>query len=267
MHHRLDKSRSQRILWLLEELNYAYDVQVYHRDPTTKFAPAELKKIHALGKSPVVSLTPAGSDTPLILAESGFIIEYLLDHLGGSSTLLPKRYREGMEGQMGGETEEWLRFRYLMNYTEGSLMMYLTMILITHGKRSRSGPACEESAAHAYTGIKTAPVPFFIKPITGRIAGSVRSSFVNPNLKTHLEFLEEQIGTAPEDGQYICGPRLTGADILLSFPLIAARAKGVLREVEYPKLHAYTGRLEAEPGYKRAVDRVIALEGSYDVVD
>jgi glutathione S-transferase len=98
----------------------------------TKFAPPELKKIHALGKSPVISVAGHDSSNPVIIAESANILEYLLDHFGKESTLLPKRYREGQEGKAGGETEEWLRFRYFMHYAEGSLMSIMMVAVVAY---------------------------------------------------------------------------------------------------------------------------------------
>jgi glutathione S-transferase len=113
-------------------LKLPYEVEIFHRDKKTKFAPPELKKIHALGKSPVLSVTPPGSSSsqPVIIAESAFIVEYLLDHFSSGSTLLPKRYREGQDGKLGGETEEWMRFRYYMHYAEGSLMTLMLVSLL-----------------------------------------------------------------------------------------------------------------------------------------
>jgi len=127
----LEQSRSQRILWLLEELKVPYELEIFHRNKETRLAPPELKKVHALGKSPVISVTAPGSDQPVIIAESAFIVEYLLDHFGNGSTLLPKRYKEGQEGKVAGETEEWLRFRYYMHYAEGSLMSLMLLALVT----------------------------------------------------------------------------------------------------------------------------------------
>jgi glutathione S-transferase len=127
--HRLEQSRSQRILWLLEELKVPYELEIYHRDPKTHFAPPELKKVHALGKSPVISVTAPGSSEPVIIAESALVVEYLLDHFSNGSTLLPKRWKEGQEGKVGGETEEWLRFRYYMHYAEGRYVsLFLSFI-------------------------------------------------------------------------------------------------------------------------------------------
>jgi glutathione S-transferase len=91
-------------------------------------APPELKQIHPLGKSPVVEVIPPGSSTPIVLAESAAITEYFCDYYG--KWLVPTRYREGKDGQVGCETESWLRYRMLMHYAEGSLMPNLLMALM-----------------------------------------------------------------------------------------------------------------------------------------
>ncbi|KAI6712228.1 hypothetical protein PZA11_002265 [Diplocarpon coronariae] len=241
----LEQSRSQRILWLLEELKVDYELKIYHRDPKTHLAPPELKEVHALGKSPVISVQVPGASKPVIIAESAFIIEYLLDHFGNGSSLLPKRYQEGQEGRLGGETEEWMRYRYFMHYAEGSLMTLMVLALVV-GQ------------------IKGAPVPFFIKPITGRIAGEVNTSFLNPNFKSTYEFLEGQISSSPHGGKYLCGPTLTGADVLCSYPLIAGRSRTGLTREQYPKLYDYVDRMEAEPGYKKAVAKIVEIEGKFE---
>ncbi len=95
-------------------------------------APEELKQIHPLGKSPILSVQAEGMSKPLILAESGLIIEYLIDHFG--TQMAPKRYAEGKEGQVGGETEEWVRYRYYMHFGEGSMMPYLVVALLMGSK-------------------------------------------------------------------------------------------------------------------------------------
>ena len=94
-------------------------------------APPELKKVHPLGKSPLVSVQAEGATEPLVLAESVLITEYLIDHFG--PWLAPTRYQKGKEGQVQGETEEWLRYRYFMHYAEGTLMPYLVVALIFRG--------------------------------------------------------------------------------------------------------------------------------------
>ncbi|KAI1003813.1 hypothetical protein K3495_g4396 [Podosphaera aphanis] len=243
----LEQSRSQRILWLLEELKLPYEIEIFHRNPETKLAGPELKEIHPLGKSPVVTVTFPGSSQPLTIAESGFIVEYLLDHFSEGTTLVPKRYKDGYEGKVGGECEEWMRYRYFLHYAEGSLM---TLMMV--------GVICQN--------IRHSPVPFFIKPITNAIAGKIKSLFLGPNFATHFAFLEQQLNTSPLDGKYLCGPNLTGVDILMSFPLIAAKKNSSLTgltEEDFPKLFAYTAMLEEEPGYKRSVGKIVEHEGSF----
>jgi glutathione S-transferase len=121
-------------------LKLPYELKVFHRDAKSHFAPPELKEIHALGKSPVISVKHPDSSEPVVVAESGFIIEYLLDHFGQESSLLPKRYKEGKEGQVGSETEQWMRFRYFLHYGEGSLMPIMTVALVALREFSSSYP-------------------------------------------------------------------------------------------------------------------------------
>jgi hypothetical protein len=106
--NRLNKSRGQRIVWLLEELGLEYDIAVYKRDENKRAGP-ELKAVHPLGKSPCVTIRPANSEKDIVIAESETIMEYLCDHFG--KHLVPKRYPEGQEGVLGAETEEWMRYK------------------------------------------------------------------------------------------------------------------------------------------------------------
>lgn len=101
--HHLENSRSQRVLWLLEELGEPYHVRRYERDKQTMLAPPELTRVHPLGKSPVIE------DGNTIVAETGAIIEYLVEKAGGR--LGPPAGRE-----------DALRYRHFLHYAEGSLM-------------------------------------------------------------------------------------------------------------------------------------------------
>ncbi|KAK5018505.1 bifunctional glutathione transferase/peroxidase [Cryomyces antarcticus] len=235
----LEKSRSQRILWLLEECKVEYDLKIYKRGEDM-LAPKELKEIHPLGKSPVIGVQGPGAEKPLILAESGAIVEYLTEYFG--KHLIPSRYREGKTGQIGGESEEWLRYRFFMHYAEGSLMLLMVVALLINN-------------------IRNSAVPFFIKPITRGIAGKVDDLFLKPNFKTHFEFLEEQIATSPGGGEYLCGKELTGADILMSFPLIAAQGRSGLTADHYPKLCSYIFRIQEEEGYKSSIRKIEEMTG------
>lgn len=131
---RLEVSRSHRILWLLEELQIPYELKTYKRG-ADMLADPKLREVHPLGKSPVVTIETPGVAEPMVLAESGFICEYLCDHYG--KWLIPQRYQDGKDGQAGGETASWLRYRYYMHYAEGSLMpLMLITLLVSNIKNS-----------------------------------------------------------------------------------------------------------------------------------
>jgi glutathione S-transferase len=155
--HHLDNSRSQRILWLLEELGLPYEIRRYRRDPKTMLAPPELRAIHPLGKSPVIE------DDGRVLAESGAIVEYLADRYGGG-TLIPPH-----------GTPERLRCSYWLHYAEGSAMPPLLLKLV-------------------FRRVENAPAPFFVRPVARGIAGKVQRSFVDPQIALHLDYLEGELG-------------------------------------------------------------------------
>ena len=106
--------------------------------------------------------------------------------------------------------------------------------------------------------------PFFIRPVTLMLTGMVESRYLEPNFRTHLDFLEDQLKTSPGEGKFFCGTELTGADIVMIFPLAAARGRAGLTEEKYPRLWAYVGMLEEREGYKKAVEEIVRVEGKYD---
>jgi len=209
--HHLNNSRSQRILWLLEELGLSYEIKRYQRDPTTMLAPPELRAVHPLGKSPVIS------DGELTLAESGAIIEYLAERYGEGS-LIPAH-----------GTPQRLRCNYWLHYAEGSAMPPLLLKLV-------------------FRRVETAPAPFFVKPVAKGIARKVQRSFIDPQLKLHLDYLEGELGKA----EWFAGDAFSVADIQLSFPLEAFAARGGL-DSSYPRLSAFLQRIHARPAYQRAL--------------
>ncbi|KAI1448248.1 glutathione S-transferase [Annulohypoxylon stygium] len=246
----LEQSRAQNILWLLEELKLPYELETFHR--VNMLAPPELKKIHPLGKSPVISITPPGSTEPKVLAEGGFIVQYLSEHFGQGTTMMPKRWKEGQEGKVGGETEQWMRWQYLLHYVEGSLMSMLVMAMVLGA-------------------LKSPQVPFFIRPITSLVVNQIFSRLVLPNAKAQLGFLEQQLETS--GGDYLCGPDLTSADVLISFGLIAAKDRfetfgaweaGGPKQL-FPKVFAYIDRLESHPGYKKSIEKVKEIDSSLGI--
>jgi glutathione S-transferase len=211
--HHLNNSRSQRVLWLLEELGVPYDIKYYQRDAKTKLAPPELLAVHPLGKSPVIT---DGKDT---IAESGAITEYLVEKYGDGK-LIPK----------AGSAER-LRYTYWLHFAEGSGMPPLVMKLV-------------------FDRVESAPMPFFAKPIAKAISRKVKSSFIEPNLERQLDYMEAELGKAP----WFAGKALTAADVMMSFVVEAAAARGGL-DASRPKLMDWLARVRKRPAYKRALER------------
>lgn len=211
--HHLNNSRSQRILWLLEELGLPYEVKRYQRDAKTMLAPPELRAVHPLGKSPVIS------DGEVTLAESGAIIEYLAG-----------KYGEGRFVPAPG-TPERLRYAYWMHFAEGSMMPPLLLKLI-------------------FDRIESGPMPFFVRPIARKIAGTAKNLMVLPNLKRLLDFMEAELATR----EWFAGAAFSAADIQMSFPVEAASVRGGLDESR-PKLWAFLQKIHARPAYQRALEK------------
>ncbi len=211
--HHLNNSRSQRILWLLEELELPYEIKRYQRDPKTMLAPAALRQVHPLGKSPVVT------DGALTLAESGAIVEYLVD-----------RYGAGRLAPAPG-TPERLRYTYWLHYAEGSAMPPLLLKLVLDT-------------------IEKSPMPFFARPIAKAISGKAKGSFIGPQIKLHLDYLEGELGK----NAWFAGSQFSGADIQMSFPLEAAAARAGL-DASRPRLMDFLARIHARPAYQRALEK------------
>lgn len=246
--HHLEKSRSQRILWLLEELGLKYEVRLYLRDRETLLAPPELLAIHPLGKSPVVSLpegpmdpvnspltTPspsaaaASSSSPqmLNLAESGAIIETLLARYDGEHRLHP-----------APGTRALIDYTYWLHFAEGSAMPPLLLSLI-------------------FQRMPKAPMPFFIRPIVRTIADRVRSGFVTPQLVRLRDFLEQSLSDRP----WFAGERFSAADIQMIYPVAALLARGQQASQDShelqttPHLTEWFARCQGRPAWQRALER------------
>jgi len=216
--HHLNNSRSQRILWLLEELGLPYEIKRYKRDLQTMLAPTSLREVHPLGKSPVIT------DGELTLAESGAIIEYLIERYG-NGRLVPA---------LG--TSEHLRYTYWLHYAEGSAMPPLLLKLI-------------------FDKIEQNPMPFFVRPIAHAIVSRVKSSLIAPQIAQHLDYMEAEIGKST----WFAGDEFTAADIQMSFPLEAAATRAGLN-ASRPKLTAFLHRIHTRPAYQKALERGGAYE-------
>ncbi len=211
--HHLNNSRSQRVLWLLEELGVDYKIERYERDAKTMLAPVSLKSIHPLGKSPVIT------DGDITVAESGAIVEYLIE-----------RYGKGKFIPAAG-TPDRLRYTYWLHFAEGSAMSPLLMKLV-------------------FGFIAKAPMPFFAKPIAKAIAAKTQSSFIDPQITSHLDYIEAELSKTP----WFAGNKITGADIQMSFPLEAAAARGGLNKTR-PKTFAFLEKIHSRSAYKRALEK------------
>jgi glutathione S-transferase len=211
--HHLNNSRSQRVLWLLEELGVPYEIKHYQRDKKTKLAPPELRAVHPLGKSPVVT------DNGKTIAESGAIVEYIVDTYGRSKLKPPPG------------TDEALAYTYWLHFAEGSAMPPFLIKLIFDTMESRK-------------------MPFFIKPVVKGIAGKVRKGFLDRQIGSVLDYMESELGKH----EWFAGNEFTAADIQMSFPCEVATTRGGLGQTR-SKLSAFVQRIHARPAYKRALEK------------
>lgn len=155
--HHLNNSRSQRILWLLEELGLEYEIKRYQRDPATMLAPPSLREVHALGKSPVIT------DDGQTIAESGAIVEYLIGRYG-NGRLIP-----------AANSPERLRYTYWLHFAEGTMQPQLLLKLL-------------------FNRIEKGPMPFFVRPVARGISHKVKSTFIDPNLMRQFDYVEAELG-------------------------------------------------------------------------
>ncbi|MEM6514472.1 MAG: glutathione S-transferase [Pseudomonadota bacterium] len=216
--HHLEHSRSQRIAWLLEELDVDYDVKIYRRDPETILAPPELRDVHPLGKAPVIT------DDEITVAESGAIIEYLVDTYD-DDTLRP-----------AAGTVARRDFTFWLHYGEGSFMPLMLLAIVLRR-------------------IENAPVPFFVRPVAKGIAQKVHDNFLDRNVRRHLEFMEASLSTQA----WFAGEQFTAADIQMSYCVEAAAKRADLAG-KYPNLEAFAAKIRQRDAYRRAETRVESFE-------
>ena len=202
--HHLENSRSQRVLWMLEELALPYEVKRYERDKVTMLAPPELRRVHPLGKSPVIEDTEDGSGgSPRVIAETGAIVEYLVDKADG---------RLGAPATRAGA----LDYRFWLHYAEGSMMP-----------------------------------PLLVKLVLMRIPllGKRAAKRIQPMIDVHLDFVEATLAGRP----WFAGDAMTAADVMMSFPLEAARSRGGL-DGSRPHTVGWLDKVHARPAYARALE-------------
>jgi len=212
--HHLNNSRSQRILWLLEELGLPYEVVRYQRDAKTMLAPPELRAVHPLGKSPVIT------DDNITVAESGAIIEYLVE-----------RYGQGrLQPALG--TPERLRYTYWLHFAEGSAMPPLLLKLV-------------------FSFLPKSPaLPALLRPLVRKVSEGAQKSFIDPQILQQLNYFEAELGRH----EWFAGDCFSAADIQMSFPLEAAAARGGL-DKKWPKVSAFLQKIHDRPAYQRALEQ------------
>ena len=209
--HHLNNSRSQRVLWLLEELGLDYQVKRYERDAKTMLAPAELRAIHPLGKSPVVD------DDEVRVAETGAIVEYLLD-THGQGRLRPTP-----------GTAEARRYTYWLHYAEGSAMTPLLLKLV-FGQLPKRAPG-------------------LVKPIVNAVSNKAQEGFIDPQIAAHVAYWEAELSKSA----WFAGDQFSAADIMMSFPLEAGRSRAPYDG--RPLIEAFLAAIHARPAYQRALER------------
>jgi len=209
--HHLENSRSQRVVWMLEELGLAYEIKPYKRQPTMQ-APEALRAVHPLGKSPVIT------DGDKTLAESGAILEYLVE-----------AYGKGRFAPAVGSPER-LHYTYYMHYAEGSLMPLLFMKLVFNRLPER--------------------VPWAMRPVARMISNGADKALLGPQIANHFAFLESELGQR----DWFAGADFSAADVQMSFPIQAA-AERVGFGGRLTNLQGFVDRIQARPAYKRAVER------------
>ncbi len=214
--HHLNNSRSQRVLWLLEELGTPYEVKRYERNTETMLAPPELKRIHPLGKSPVIT------DDGATIAETGLICEYLCDRYG-QGRLAPAK-------SSGVDSPERLRWLYWLHYAEGSAMPPLLLGLVFGAMPQRA--------------------PALMRPLVKAVAQRAQDGFVNPQIKLHLDYWETELAASG----WFAGREFSAADVMMSFPVEAAATR-VGYGADRANLKAFLERIHARPAYQRALER------------
>ncbi len=193
--HHLEHSRSQRILWLLEELGLPYEIRAYKRNARTMLAPPDLKAVHPLGKSPVIE------DDGRVIAETGAVVEYLVAKAG----------KLGAPADLEGA----IRYRHFLHYAEGSLMP-----------------------------------PLFTKLVLGRIPllGKTAQKKFQPMIDVHLDYCEAELSGR----DWFAGDDFTAADVMMSFPLEAARTRAGLDDSR-PHVIAWIDRIHTRRAYATAL--------------
>lgn len=209
--YHLENSRSQRIIWLAQELGLEYEVVRFNRDKKTNLAPKEFMDIHPLGKAPVID------DGGVIVAESGAIIEYLVNKYDVEYKLHPQQ-----------EEANFKDYIYWLHFAEGSLMSPLVMRYI-----------------HLNAYKKT---PLIFKPVAKLIFSAIDAGYLNKHISTLFSYIESHL----DSHRYFLGESLSAVDIMMSFPLEAA-ISGRINRSDYPRIVEYINTIQSNENYQEAI--------------
>lgn len=206
--HHLENSRSMRILWLLEELGLQYKLTIYNR--VDGLAPKELENLHPMGKAPILE------DGTKVLAESGFIIEYLLKYYNGFNKLTAK------------SSVEWENYTYWFHFAESSAMPNLLMRLVF-------SKVVENS-------------PFLVKSVAKGIQKKVEQRLISGNINKMLDLMEQHLSF----NKWFAGNEFTAVDIQMYMVGVAANARGGLDKSKYANILNWIKRCESRPAFIKA---------------
>lgn len=226
--HWLNKSRAFRVLWLLDHLNITYEIVPYERTPGFR-APESLKKIHPLGRSPILEVEYKDNGRKDIVAESGYIFQYVLEHFD----------KEGKLNNSDPQQAE--KIKYYLHYAEGSLQPPLFFEFIL-------GLA------------KNAKLMFPLSYLTNKVATGISEKYSKGEVKNQLDFIEGEI---PKNDGYLVGGKLSAADILLSFPLDTALGRGYCDPNDYPAIANWLEKIKSEPSYEKSKSKAKELGSDY----
>ncbi|QLQ80660.1 hypothetical protein HG537_0E00130 [Torulaspora globosa] len=227
--HWLNESRAFRVLFLLEQLKLDYEIVSYRRDENFRAPEEELKKIHPLGRAPMIELEDRTTGEKKVLVESGYIFQYILSHFDTDGIL------------KNNDPEMAEKIQYYLHYVEGSLQPPLMMELI-------------------FSMARKAPIPFPISYVVSMVTGKISSEFSAGEVKNQIDYLESEIG---KNQGFLVGGKLSGADILISYPLMYVFDLGLAHKEDYPNISKFLEDLSTLDSYASAKRKVNALGSDY----
>ncbi|RVX66719.1 hypothetical protein B0A52_09532 [Exophiala mesophila] len=216
--HHLNNSQSQRLLWLLEELEIPYTLKLHEREPSgpnKQRAPAELKQVHVLGKAPALE-TGDGR----VIIESLAIARYLID-----------TYDTAGKFKGDGQSNDWLRDEELCNVAAASLGPLMNIELIFS--------------------VLLTVLPFFIKPLFNVAYKQLHKGYTGAELKLYFQYLNDQLG----EQDYFMGTSPGRADFIMKWPVDNCVKHGFVNIKDYPAMEKWYARVEQRPGWKKSLER------------